>query len=117
MIPDYYTLLGVPDRANTAEIKRAYRRLARLHHPDLNAQAQEAQMRRLNEAYEILSHSSRRAVYDQQRQQEKLQAEAARQQREALLRQQVQAQREPEMTWVQGMFGFIRELKKGMRDD
>lgn len=110
MIPNYYALLGVPPNASTAEIKRAYRRLARLHHPDLNAQAQDAQIKRLNEAYAVLSDSQKRATYDEQRRQARLRAEAER-------RQQKQAQREPEMTWIQGMFGFVRELKKGLRDD
>lgn len=110
MIPNYYTLLGVAPNASATEIKRAYRRLARVHHPDLNTQAHDEQIKRLNEAYAVLSDPQKRAIYDEQRRQVRLRAEIARRQRE-------EAQREPQMTWVQGMIGFVRELKKGMRDD
>jgi curved DNA-binding protein CbpA len=110
MVPNYYGVLGVAPNASQSEIKRAYRRLVRLHHPDVNAQAEDAQIKRLNEAYEVLRDSRKRSAYDEQRRQE-------RRQREELRRQQEQAQREPEMTWVEGIFGFIRELKKGMRED
>ena len=110
MTSNYYELLEVAPDASMAEIKQAYRRLARLHHPDLNAQAQDAHIKRLNEAYEVLSNPQKRAAYDQQRHQ-------AHQRTEAVRRQQQQAQRQPEMTWVQGIIGFVRELKKGMRDE
>ena len=110
MTPNYYALLEVAPNASAAEIKRAYRRLARLHHPDLNAQAQDVHIKRLNEAYEVLSDPKKRAAYDEQLRQARLRAEAVR-------RQQELAKREPEMTWVEGMIGFVRELKKGMRDE
>lgn len=110
MIPNHYAALEVSPAASATEIKRAYRRLARQHHPDLNAQAQDEQIKRLNEAYAVLGDAQKRAVYDTQLRQARLRAEAAR-------RQQEEAQREPRMTWMQGMVGFVRELKKGMRED
>jgi curved DNA-binding protein CbpA len=117
MIPNYYALLGVPPTASSAEIKRAYRRLARQYHPDLHAQAQDEQIKRVNEAYEILSDAEKRTTYDKERQ-----ADLARirRERELLHRQQqelAEAQREPKMTWMEGMFGFVRELKKGLHED
>jgi curved DNA-binding protein CbpA len=116
MIPNYYALLGVAVTAKTAEIKRAYRRLARQHHPDINSQAEDEQIKRVNEAYAVLSNSRKRQKYDELVRQAQLHAEAIRYQREQLRRQQ-EAQREPRMTWMQGMFGFVRELKRGMRDE
>jgi DnaJ-class molecular chaperone len=114
MIFDYYKLLGVSARASTAEIKRAYRRLARLYHPDLNAEARDEQIKRLNEAYEILSDARKRAAYDALRQ-ARLRAEEVRAERERA--RAAEKPREPEMTWMQGIFGFVRELKREMRDD
>jgi DnaJ-class molecular chaperone len=110
MLPDYYKLLGVTPTASRSEIKRAYRHLARLHHPDLNVQAQDAQIKRLNEAYAVLSHPQKRAAYDELRRRERARVEAE-------CHRQEQARREPEMTWIEGIVGFVRELKKGMRDD
>ncbi|HEX9132260.1 MAG TPA: DnaJ domain-containing protein [Ktedonobacteraceae bacterium] len=112
-MPDYYAILEVSPTSTTAEIKRSYRRLARLHHPDLNAQALDTHIKHLNEAYEILRDPLKRAAYDQQRaaQQRLAAAQAAHQ------RQQEQARREPEMTWVEGFAGFVRELKKGLKDE
>ena len=118
MIPNYYAILGVSPGASEGEVKRAYRRLARLHHPDVQGDvARDDQIKRLNEAYAVLGDSKRRAAYDVQLRQERRRAEEARRQRELLRRQQEKAQREPEMTWVQGVFGFVRELRKGLHDD
>lgn len=62
---DHYQSLGLPPGADAASIKRAYRRLARRHHPDVNsAQGAEAAMARLNEAYQVLSDPKLRAAYD-----------------------------------------------------
>ncbi len=108
-MPDYYTILEVSPTATVAEIKRSYRRLARLHHPDLNQQALDTHIKRLNEAYEVLRDPVKRAAYDAQRAEEKRRA--------ALRRQEEQARREPEMTWMEGIVGFVKELKKGLKDD
>ena len=109
---DYYAILEVSSSATAPEIKKAYRRLARLHHPDLNQNARDTQIKRLNEAYEILRDPKKRAVYDAQRRELQRQAEAL-----AAFKRQQQVKREPEMTWVEGIIGFVRELKKGMRDE
>ena len=55
--PDYYTLLGVEPDATLAQIKKAYRKLARQHHPDTNPGDQQAaaRFRQITEAYETLS--------------------------------------------------------------
>ena len=50
--PDYYKTLGVPRTATADEIKKAFRKLARKHHPD--AGGDEAKFKELNEAYEVL---------------------------------------------------------------
>src|SRR5215471_7204713 len=105
---DYYAILEVSSSATPAEIKKSYRRLARLHHPDLNQNARDTQIKRLNEAYEILRDPKKRAVYDAQRRELQRQAEA----RASIKRRKPQVKREREMTWVEGIIGFVRELKK-----
>ena len=111
---DYYSLLEVSPKATSAEIKRSYRRLARLHHPDLNQQSLDTHIKRLNEAYEILRDPVKRARYDAQRREEEQRAATLA----ALRLQQEQAKRrEDQMTWVQGIFGFIKELKKALKED
>ncbi|MFC2004609.1 DnaJ C-terminal domain-containing protein [Chloroflexota bacterium] len=64
---DYYSLLGVKRDASEQEIKRAYRRLARKHHPDVNPgdKSAEAKFKEINEAYEVLSDKEKRQKYDQ----------------------------------------------------
>lgn len=110
---DYYTILGVTSDATLEQIKRAYRRLVRLHHPDLNKDAQDDRIKRLNEAYSVLSNTARRAAYDIQR------LEALRRALilEMLLRQREQLRRQQRMTWKEGLVGFVQELKKGLRED
>ncbi|MBQ9021257.1 MAG: DnaJ domain-containing protein [Eggerthellaceae bacterium] len=61
--PDYYKILGVPRNAEQDEIKKAYRKLARKHHPD--AGGDEAKFKEINEAYEVLSDEKKRQIYDQ----------------------------------------------------
>ncbi|MDD6650832.1 MAG: DnaJ C-terminal domain-containing protein [Eggerthellales bacterium] len=61
--PDYYKILGVSRTASADEIKKAYRKLARTHHPD--AGGDEAKFKEINEAYEVLSDEKKRKLYDQ----------------------------------------------------
>ncbi|MGH2513565.1 MAG: DnaJ C-terminal domain-containing protein [Candidatus Limnocylindrales bacterium] len=64
---DYYATLGVKRDASQAEIKRAFRKLARQHHPDVKPgdQSAEAKFKEINEANEVLSDPQKRAKYDQ----------------------------------------------------
>ena len=62
---DYYELLGVPRTASDTEIKKAYRKLAMQYHPDRNPEAgAEARFKEITEAYEVLCHAEKRAMYD-----------------------------------------------------
>ena len=63
---DYYQVLGVKHTASSKEIKAAYKRLARLQHPDLNSGSAEAFVQ-LSHARDILVDPKRRAEYDAQR--------------------------------------------------
>ena len=64
---DYYDVLGLKKNATSAELKKAFRKLARKYHPDLNPndKASERKFKEMNEAYEVLSDPKKRKQYDQ----------------------------------------------------
>lgn len=63
---DYYKILGVERNADGAEIKKAYRKLARKYHPDVNKAANtEEKFKEVNEAYDVLRDAEKRKAYDQ----------------------------------------------------
>src|SRR5215813_7052513 len=64
---DYYSTLGVAKTATEKEVKQAFRKLARKHHPDVNPgdKSAEAKFKELNEAYEVLGDPEKRKKYDE----------------------------------------------------
>src|SRR5215217_6361459 len=64
---DYYKILSIDREAGEDDVKKAYRRLARKYHPDLNPgdKAAEERFKSVQEAYDILSDSKKRQMYDQ----------------------------------------------------
>src|SRR5262245_43013668 len=64
---DLYAALGVPRTATADEIKKAYRKLARKHHPDVNPgnRASEERFKAISEAYDVLGDAEKRKLYDE----------------------------------------------------
>src|SRR5260221_7981753 len=64
---DYYSTLGVAKTSTEKEIKQAFRKLARKHHPDVNPndKSAESRFKELNEAYEVLGDPAKRKKYDE----------------------------------------------------
>jgi molecular chaperone DnaJ len=64
---DYYEVLGIPKTSSQEEIKKAYKKLAKKYHPDLNPDSKTAEdnFKEINEAYEVLNDENARARYDQ----------------------------------------------------
>src|SRR5437763_6269657 len=63
---DYYKVLGVPETATDKEIRRAYRKLAKEHHPDSNP-GHEDRFKEVSAAYDVLSDGEKRKAYDEVR--------------------------------------------------
>ena len=63
---DYYEVLGIKKGASAAEIKKAYKQLAKKHHPDVDKSAEaNEKFKEINEAYQVLSNAEKKAAYDQ----------------------------------------------------
>lgn len=64
---DYYEVLGIPRTANTDEIRKAHRKLVRVHHPDVNKNSSksEEKFKEIQEAYDVLSDETKKTNYDQ----------------------------------------------------
>src|SRR5207237_773362 len=125
-MPDYYAILEVAPTATPTDIKRSYRRLVRRYHPDLNQQAagegSEAsaaskQIKMLNEAYEVLSNPEKRALYGARRRAAEERRTVDKEAHQRKQAQQAQAKQESKMTWIEGVFGFVRELKRALREE
>ncbi|GMU03289.1 molecular chaperone DnaJ [Corallococcus caeni] len=67
MADDYYQILGVPRTASADDLKKAFRKLARQHHPDVNPgdKGAEEKFKRINTAFEVLGDPKKRALYDE----------------------------------------------------
>ncbi len=113
---DYYDILAISSTATLLEIKRAYRRLVRQHHPDITQTAENGYIKQLNEAYEVLRDEQKRAVYN---------AHLLDMYRRTVKKLEQQFQQPDthlvsdgrKMTWTEGMQGFVSELKKEMKEE
>ncbi len=81
MKKNLYTLLGIPNTATLEEIKRAYRKIAKQFHPDINPNNKEAEekFKEATAAYEVLSDTTKRTAYDNQLKQEQIREEQLKQ--------------------------------------
>jgi curved DNA-binding protein CbpA len=113
-LPDYYAILGVNPTATATDIKQAYRKLVRLHHPDINQQQQASRIKRINEAYTILSDPQKRAAYNALLLEE---YQRIMTQKAAVPPRPQSTRQEHKMTWAEGFKGFVEELKKGMKEE
>jgi len=69
-LDDFYLILGIDRNADQATIKKVYRQLAKKYHPDKGKEGDEEKLKRVNEAYSILSDQKKRADYDKRLEQE-----------------------------------------------
>ena len=117
---DYYSVLGINRNASGREIKQAYRKLARRHHPDVNPgdKSAEARFKEINEAYEVLSDKKRRQKYDQYGDQWQHAEQFAQRQRETPFRKFSQAGGQGvnfEEVDLSGLFGDLFDGSRGRR--
>ena len=112
---DYYSILGIPKTASESDIKKAYRKLARKYHPDLNPndKVSEKKFKEINEANEVLSHAESRAKYnkygkDWKHGEEYEKAQAQRQQQTQQQSQQGSYDEQAYSDFFESMFGSGR---------
>jgi curved DNA-binding protein CbpA len=117
-LPDFYGVLELTPDADLNAIKQAYRRLALQHHPDVNARGKDDNIKRINEAYAVLSDPTKRAAYDaklQEEREEQMTWMAGLGGFVGGIKKELPTKRR--MTWSEGMRGFMREMQREMRDD
>ncbi len=116
MKKDFYKILSIPYTATQEEIKRAYRKIAKQFHPDINPNNKEAEekFKEATAAYEVLSDTTKRTAYDIQLKQEQIreeqlkQAERAKQKADQRAAWAVrQAKQSSGVTFGQVLFGVI----------
>lgn len=122
---DYYKVLGIPKNASPQEIKKAYRKLARKYHPDLNPNDKEAErkFKEVNEANEVLSDEDNRKKYDKYGKDwkhadeiEKAQQEQRRQSRDTGYGQSSGQYSESDYSdFFESMFGSGRSSRRGVK--